>query len=91
MPDDYSAPLGLDRPAARRRPLPIWPFLAGPTLLIVAAFAAWAVLKGDPYGGQPHVTVDVPPLPPPVAAAPPQPEPPAEPDDPNGQIIIRDP
>ncbi|HWJ71616.1 MAG TPA: hypothetical protein VNX29_00465 [Kaistia sp.] len=89
MPDDYSAPLGLDRPAAARRPWPIWPFLAGPTLIILAGLAVWAAVKGDPHGGQPHVTVDLPPLPPPVAVKPP--EPPAEPDDPNGQIIIRDP
>lgn len=90
MTDDYSAPLGLDRARAARR-LPLWPFIAALAVLVVAGLAAYAALNPDPYGGQPHVVVDLPPLPPPVSAAPPAPPAAAEPDDPNGQIIIRDP
>ncbi len=89
MTDDYSAPLGLDRTVSPRRRLPIWPFLVGPTLIIIVGLATWAALHPDPYGGQPHVVVDLPALPPPMPAAAPVPAP--EPDDPNGQIIIRDP
>ncbi len=89
MTDDYSAPLGLRPAAVPRRRLPMWPFLAGPTLIILAGLAGWAMMTPDPFGGQPHVVVDLPPLPPPMPAA--APEPLAEPDDPSGQIIIRDP
>ncbi|MCX5477639.1 hypothetical protein OSH08_01395 [Kaistia geumhonensis] len=92
MKDDYSAPLGLDRPGPPRRGMPIWPFLFGPSVLLVVALGLWAVLSPDPGGGRPSVVVDLPPAPPPVAPVDATP-PPAEqpPDDPDGQIIIRDP
>lgn len=87
MPDDYSAPLGLDRDhrAPRWR---IWPFALGLALAGIAFVTGWAIVFHDPDGGQPVVRATLPAVP----AVLPPPPPPAEPaDDPSGQVIIRDP
>ena len=91
MSDDYSAPLGLDRVRSRPRRR-LWPFGAALILAGIAFLAGWAAIHRDPGGGEPGGTLALPALPPKPAVAPAAAEAPAEPpDDPGGQIIIRDP
>ncbi|MCX5514092.1 hypothetical protein C3941_24255 [Kaistia algarum] len=91
MSEDYTAPLGLGRDRSRR-PSRLWPFALGIALAATLFVVGWAVWFHDPDGGQPIASVALPALPPapppPPAADSPAPEPP---DDPSGQIIIRDP
>lgn len=87
MPDDYSAPLGIDRDRPRPR-WRLWPFATAAIVAGLAFVVGWAALYSGPERGQPSVRVAVPAAPPAPAA----PAAPAEPpDDPSGQIIIRDP
>lgn len=88
MPDDYSAPLGLDRDARAIR-LRIWPFALATSLAGLLFVTGWAIVFHDGDGGQPVVRAPLPAIP---AALPSPPPPPSEPpDDPSGQIIISDP
>lgn len=96
MLDDYTAPLGLDRDIAPRRHRRLWPVALALAAAIVVGVAGWVMLVREPLGGQPVVEIA---LPKPVAkpapaavAAPAAAAPTAEPpDDPSGQIVIRDP
>lgn len=58
-PDDLLKPLGLDRPAARRRDLP-WGRMAA-AMLALAGLAAglYVAAVGDPRGGEPQATVAI--------------------------------
>jgi polysaccharide deacetylase 2 family uncharacterized protein YibQ len=63
--DDLSAPLG-QKPKKKSRfrlPLAIPQAIAGVLGLIVAVFAAWAVVMEDPLGGEPMAVVAAPPVP----------------------------
>ena len=57
--DDLTAPLGQNRPSKRRFVLPIGipHLLAGAMGLPIVVFMAWAIMKNDPYGGEPIVIV----------------------------------
>ena len=62
--DDLSAPLG-QKPKKKSRfrlPLAIPQAIAGVLGLIVAVFAAWAVVMEDPLGGEPMAVVAAPPV-----------------------------
>ncbi|MBN9016117.1 MAG: hypothetical protein J0H11_01800 [Rhizobiales bacterium] len=87
MPDDYSAPLGLDRDRRAMR-WRIWPIALALSLGLVGFVAGWAIVFHDPDGGQPVLRQRLPTVPA-VLPTPPQPAEPA--DDPSGQVIIRDP
>jgi hypothetical protein len=56
--DDLTAPLGQNRTKRRRAfPIKISQVFAGVLGLFLAAFVVWAVLRNDPFGGEPMVVV----------------------------------
>jgi uncharacterized protein len=62
--DDLSAPLGQGPPKRRRTFPAVLPkvalgVLAGGLGVFVAVFLAWAIIKDDPFGGEPIVTAPV--------------------------------
>lgn len=84
--DDLTKPLGMEKPAARRRlsALP-WPqIVVGALSSLVVALVGWLALVRDPYGGEPFAIAviehrPVPPAPPVEAPPVAKPEEPAEP------------
>lgn len=58
--DDLSAPLGQDKPRRQRKfPVAMAPVIASALALFVCAFAVWAIVGDDPFGGEPMVAVPV--------------------------------
>ena len=51
--DDLSAPLGQGKARKRRRAVPWAPIIAAVLALPVVVFAGYAVLRDDPFGGEP--------------------------------------
>lgn len=70
--DDFNRPLGLGR--VPRRPFPARGLVLGTGLALLASGLGYLVLRGDPYGGEPHAVVVIAhPAPPPAAQAAPAP------------------
>ncbi len=61
MADDLNTPLG-QRPKPRRGKIniPVPQLIAGALALFVGVFAVWAVVRNDPFGGEPIAVVPVP-------------------------------
>jgi hypothetical protein len=94
LADDYTAPLGLDRDRPRRSRR-LWPLVVVAGLIAAIGVGAWSMRVSAPPVTQSIVRLAPPPpaleVAPAPAAAPPIAVAPEPPDDPSGQIVIRDP